>query len=119
MLVVPEILGHRQRCVPYAKSAARRLVHLPEHHHHMRQHAGFLHIAVKFLSFTAPFADPAKNAYTFLVPDHIVNHFSKQYCLPYARSAEQTCLAAALKRHQHIDHLDPRLKDLRFCGTPC
>ena len=45
VLVVAEILGHRQRRMPDAEPAARRLVHLAEDHHHVRQHAGFLHVA--------------------------------------------------------------------------
>ena len=119
MLVVPEILGHRQRRVAHAETAARRLVHLPEHHHHVRQYAGLLHVAVKFLPFTTAFADPAKNAYALLVPDHVVNHFGEQHRLAHARPAEQARFAAALERHQHIDDLDPRLEDLGFGGTPC
>jgi hypothetical protein len=45
MLVVAEILGHRQRRMSDAEPGARRLVHLAEDHHHVRQHAGFLHRA--------------------------------------------------------------------------
>ena len=119
MLVVPEILGHRQRGVAHAEPAARRLVHLPEHHHHVRQHAGFLHVAVKLLAFATTFADAAKNADALLVPDHVVDHFGEQHRLAHARSAEQSRLAAALQRHEHIDDLDPRLEDLGFGGTPC
>ncbi len=119
MLVVPEILGHRQRRMAHAKPATRRLVHLPEHHHHVRQHACRLHVPVKFLSFTTSFAYSAKNAYALLVPDHVVNHFGEQYCLTHSRPAEQARFAAALERHQHIDDLDPRLEDLGLGGTPC
>ncbi len=43
VLVVPKILGHGQRGVAHAEPAARRLVHLPEEHHHVRQNTGFLH----------------------------------------------------------------------------
>ena len=119
MLVVPEILGHRQRGVAHAETAARRLVHLAEDHHHVRQHAGFLHLAVKLLAFATTFADAAKNAYALLVPDHVVDHFGEQHRLAHARPAEQARFAAALQRHEHIDDLDPRLEDLGFGGTPC
>jgi hypothetical protein len=60
VLVVAEILGHGQRRVADAEAAARRLVHLAEDHHHVRQHAGFLHVAVELLAFAAAFADAAK-----------------------------------------------------------
>jgi hypothetical protein len=111
VLVVPEILGHRQRRVAHAEPAARRLVHLAEDHHHVRQHAGFLHLAVKLLAFATAFADAAKNADALVVPDHVVDHFGEQHRLAHARPAEQSRLAAALQRHQHIDDLDARLED--------
>ena len=119
VLVVPEILGHRQRGMAHAEPAARRLVHLAEDHHHVRQHAGFLHLAVKLLAFATTFADAAKNAYALLVPDHVVDHFGEQHRLAHARPAEQARLAAALQRHEHIDDLDARFKDFRFGGTSC
>src|ERR1039458_5166212 len=68
MLVVPEILGHRQRRVAHAEPAARRFVHLPEHHHHVRQHARRLHVTVKLLAFPAPLAYPAKDPHALLGP---------------------------------------------------
>ncbi len=42
--------------------AARRLVHLPEDHHHVGQNARFLHVMVKLLSFAAALTDAAENA---------------------------------------------------------
>ena len=117
MLVVPEILGHRQRRMAHAEPAARRLVHLAEHHHHVRQHAGFLHVAVKLLAFATAFADAAKNAHALLMPDHVVNHLGEQHRLAHARPAEQSRLAAALQRHQHVDDLDARFKDFGLGGT--
>src|ERR1035437_5733395 len=118
MLVVPEILGHGQRRVAHAEPAARRFVHLPEHHHHVWQHARRLHRTVEFLALTASFAYPAKNAHALLVLDHVVNHFGEQYRFAHAGPAEQTRFAAALERHQYIDNLDSRLEDLGFGGTP-
>ena len=118
VFVVPEILGHRQRRVTHAETAARRLVHLPEHHHHVRQYAGLLHVTVKLLALATTFADAAENAYALLVLDHVVDHFGEQHRLAHAGPAEQTRFAAALQRHQHIDDLDARLKDLGLGGTP-
>jgi hypothetical protein len=92
VLVVPKILGHRQRRVAHAEPAARRLVHLAEDHHHVRQHAGFLHVAVKLLAFATTFADAAKNADALLVPDHVVDHLGEQHRLAHARPAEQPAL---------------------------
>ncbi len=96
MLIVTEILSHRQRGVAHAESAARRFVHLAEDHHHVRQHAGFLHVAVEFLAFATTFANAAKKAYALLVPDHVVNHLGEQHRLAHARPAEQSRLTAPL-----------------------
>jgi hypothetical protein len=46
-----------------------------------------------------------------VVADHVVDHLGQQHRLADARSAEQSCLAAALQRHQDIDDLDARLED--------
>ena len=118
MLVVPEILGHGQGGVAHAEAASRRFVHLPEHHHHVRQYARRLHVAVEFLALTASFADSAKNADAVLVLDHVVDHLGEQDRFAHARPAKQTGFAATLERHQHIDGLDPRFEDLGLGGTP-
>jgi hypothetical protein len=118
VLVVAEILGHRQRGVTHAEPAAGRLVHLAEDHHHVGQHAGFLHVAVKLLAFATTFADAAEDADTLLVPDHVVDHLGEQHGLAHARPAEKSRLAAAFQRHEHINDLDARFEDLRLGGTP-
>ena len=118
VLVVAEILGHRQRRVADAEAAARRLVHLAEDHHHVRQHAGLLHLAVELLAFAAALADAAENAHALVVPDHVVDHLGEQHRLAHARAAEQPRLAAALQRHEHVDDLDARFEDLRLGGAP-
>jgi hypothetical protein len=106
VLVVSEILGHRQGCMPHPESGARRLVHLAEDHHHVGEHAGFLHLAIEFLALARPFTDPTKNADSLVVAKHVVDHLGEQHRLADARPAEQSRLAAALERHQHVDDLD-------------
>ena len=68
MLVVAEVLGHRQGRVPHPEPAAGRLVHLPEHHHHVGQYAGFLHVAVELLALATALADATENAHAFVIP---------------------------------------------------
>jgi hypothetical protein len=99
---------------PHAEPAARRLVHLAEDHHHVRQHAGCLHLAVELLAFATPLADAAEKADALVMPDHVVDHFGEQHRLAHARPAEQPRLAAALQRHEHINDLDPvsKISDL-------
>ena len=118
MLVVAEILGHRQRGVADAETTPRRLVHLSEDHHHVRQHAGCLHVAVDFLALATTLADAAEDADAVVMPDHVVDHFGEQHRLAHARPTEEPRLAAALQRHEHIDDLDARLEDLRLGGAP-
>ena len=117
VLVVPEILGHRQGGMTHPEAAARRLIHLAEDHHHVGQHASVFHIAVKLLAFAAAFANAAKNADPFLVPHHVVNHFGEQHRFANPRTAKKPGLAAALQRHQHVDGLDAGLEDFRPGGA--
>src|SRR5580704_18342739 len=105
--------------MPYAEPGAQRLVHLAEDHHHVRQHAGFLHRIVKLLAFATPFANAAKNAYPLMMTDHVVDHFGQQHRLADARPAEKSRLAAALQRHEDIYDLDARLEHFRLGGTSC
>src|SRR5665647_2705012 len=103
--------------MPDAEPGARWLVHLPEDHHHVRQHAGFLHRVVKLLAFTTPFANAAENAHALVMTDHVVDHFGQQHRLADTRSAEKSRLAAALQRHEHIYDLDAGLEDFRLGGA--
>jgi hypothetical protein len=114
VLVVPEILGHRQRCVTHAEAAARRFVHLAEHHHHVWQDPGCLHFAIELLAFATAFTNAAEDADALVVRDHVVDHFGEQHGLPDAGSPEKARLAAALQWHQHVDQLDARLEDFRL-----
>ena len=117
MLVIAEILGHRQ-APPVPRGTGRRgLVHLAEHHDHVREHSGFLHVMVELFPFAAALADAAKHAHALLMPDHIVDHLGEQHRLAHARAPEQSRLAAALQRHQHVNNLDARFEDFGLGGT--
>jgi hypothetical protein len=45
-------------------------------------------LLVKLLTFTTTFADAAKNAHAFVLPDHVVNHLGEQHRLPHPCPAE-------------------------------
>ena len=113
MFIIAKIFRHRQRGVPDQKAAAGRLIHLTENHHHVIEHAGFLDLPIKLLAFSTALANAAENTDALLMPDHVVNHFSKQHGLADAGTAEQSGLAASLERRKHIDHFDSSLKNLR------
>src|ERR1035438_2499965 len=117
MLIVPKILGHRQGRGANAKPAARRFVHLAVDHHHVVQNPSVFHTAIKFFAFTATLPDSTKNAHALLMADHVVNHFGEEYGFPDTRATEQSSLASALQRHEHVDCLDTRLEDLGLCRT--
>jgi len=114
MFVVAEVLGHGQGRVADAKTAAGRFVHLAEHHHHVRQHAGLLHFAVELFAFAATLADTAKYADTLMLSHHVVDHFGEQYGLADAGAAEKSRFASALQRREHIDELDAGFKYFRL-----
>ena len=117
VLVVTEVLGHRERRVPHSEAAARRLVHLAEDHHHVRQHAGLLHGLVELLALPTPLADATEDADALVVPDHVVDHFGEQHGLADPGAAEEPRLSTALEWHEHVDDLDSRLEDLGLGGT--
>src|ERR1022692_111950 len=100
-----------------AEPGTRRLIHLAEDHHHVRQHAGFLHRVIKLLAFTTPLANAAKYAYSLVMADHVVDHFSQQHRLADACPAKKPRLTAALQRYEYVDDLDASLKDFRLGGT--
>src|ERR1017187_2975784 len=100
-----------------AEPGARRLIHLAEDHHHVRQNARFLHRVIKLLALATPFANATENAYAFVMPDHVVDHFGQQHGLADARPAEKARFAAALQRHKYVDELDTSLEDFRLGGT--
>jgi hypothetical protein len=118
VLVVAEVFRHCQRCMAHAEARARRLVHLGEHHHHGRQHASVLHLAIELLALPRALADAAEDTDALLVPDHVVDHLGQQHRLADAGAAEQARLAAALQWREHIDHLDAGLEHLRRRGPP-
>ncbi len=88
MLVIAEILGHRQRHISHPEPAARRLIHLAVDHHHILKNASCFHGAVELFAFAAAFSDPAENAHSFLMPDHVVDHLREQHRLANTRAAE-------------------------------
>ena len=118
MLVVAEILRHRQRRVPHAKPGTRRLVHLAEDHDHVWKHGGFLHRLSQLLAFTTAFANAAEQADALMMTDHVVDHLGEQNGSADAGATEQTGLAPAFQRYQNVDGLDTRLKDFRSGRAP-
>ena len=116
-LIVAEVFGHGQRCMADTEAGTRRLIHLAEHHHHVGQYPGGLHLPVQLLAFAAALADAAKHADPFMLANHVVDHFGEQHRLADARPAEQSRLAATFQGHQHVDDLDACLENLRL-GRP-
>ena len=102
---------------PTRKPRPGRLVHLAVDHDHVREHARRFHVVVKLLALARTLADAAKHADPLLVPDHVVNHLGEQHGLAHARAAEESRLAAAFQRQEHVDDLDARLENLGFRGT--
>ena len=117
MLVISEIFGHRERRQPYTKSSTRRFVHLSEHHHHMREDTGVLHVVVKFLAFPTTFSNPAKQTYSLVVADHVVDHFGKQHRLTHSSPSEEPRFTTSFQWYQQINRFDSRFKNFGLRGT--
>jgi hypothetical protein len=114
VLVVAKIFRHRQRGVSDSKPATRWFIHLTKNHNHIWQNTGCLHVAVKFFALPAAFTDAAEDAYALVMLDRVMNHFTEKDSFANAGAAKQSCLSAALDRHQHIDNLDTGLKNFRL-----
>ena len=78
---------------------------------------GRLHLAIQLFAFAAALADTAEQADAVVMPDHVVDHLGQQNGLADPGAPEQSRLAAAFERHQHIDGLDAGLEDLALGGS--
>ena len=117
MFVIAEIFRHGQCRVADPKTRAGRFVHLAEDHDHIRKNPGGFHITVEFLAFATAFANSAKNAYSVVMADHVVDHFGEQDGFAHTGAAEQPGFATAFEGQEHVDDLDAGFKNLRFGGT--
>jgi hypothetical protein len=111
VLVVAKIFCHRQCGMSDSKAATWWFVHLTKDHSHIWQNTGRLHIPVKFFTLAAALTDAAEDTHALVMLDRVVDHLTEQHGFADAGTAKQSCLPAALKRHQHIDDLDTGLKN--------
>jgi hypothetical protein len=117
--VVAEVLGHRQGRVPDPQAGAGLLVHLPEEHDGLVDHARLGQLAVELLRLAGALADAAEDRGAGVAPDHVVDHLHDQHGLADPGTAEQPGLAAALEGGEDVDRLDAGDQHLARGGPPC
>ena len=118
-VLIAEILGHRQRRERHAKTGARRLVHLAEHHAGLVDDAaagvadlGFLHFEPQVGAFAGPLADAGEHRVTAVRAGDAGDELGENDRLAQTGAAEQAGLAAADERRQQVDHLDAGFEQL-------
>src|SRR6185295_3177907 len=111
-LLVAEVLGHRHAGETDAQTRARRLVHLAEHHHGLRDDAGLRHFAIEIVAFARALAHAGEHREAAVLRRDVANQLLDEHGLAHAGAAEQPDLAAALIRREQVDDLDARLEQL-------
>ena len=104
-----------------AKTRARRLVHLAEHHRHLVEHVrllagrvdvlGLLHFPPEVVAFAGALADAGEHGVAAEVAGDAGDHLLDDDGLADACAAEEADLAAADEGAQEVDDLDAGLED--------
>src|SRR5690606_17621698 len=116
---VAELLGHGQAGKRHTQTVAGRLVHLAEHHGHLRlgqvvelDDAGFRHFVVEVVAFTGTFAHACKHRQAAVGLGDVVDELEHVHGLAHAGAAEQADLAALGEGAYQVDNLDAGFKQL-------
>ena len=116
MLLVPKLLGDRERREAHPPACAGWLVHLSEHKGGPRDHAGASHVGQELLSFARPLADSGKHRDPFLVLGRAANQLHHQNGLADTGAAEHPGLTAPDEGRQQVDDLDSCLEHLALAA---
>ena len=113
LLLVAEILGHRQPGERDAQAVARRLVHLAVDHRDLGvgevievDDLGLDHLVIEVVALARALADARKHRQARILLGDVVDELEHVDGLADAGAAEQPHLAALGERHQQIDDLD-------------
>ena len=112
MLLVAEILRHRQSRQRYAHTHAGGFVHLPEYQRGTVDDAAFPHFAPKVVALAATLPDARENRVAVMLHSDVVNEFLYENRLADARAAEQADFTAARIRGQQVNDLNARFENL-------
>ena len=96
------------------RRAPGRLVHLAEDQARLGQDPGGFHLFPQVIAFPRPLSDPRKDRVAAVLCRDVVDQLLDDDRLAHPGAAEQPRFAAADIGAEEIDHLDPRLEDLRL-----
>ena len=113
VLLVAEVLRHRERRERDAHTRAGRLVHLTEHQRGVLDDAGLGHLRDEVVALTGALADAREHRGATEVLGDALDHLLDEHRLAHARAAEQADLAADHVRREQVEHLDAGLQHLR------
>ena len=112
MLLVAEVLGHRQAGQRDALAGAGRLVHLAEDHDGLGDDAGLGHLGDQVVALAAALADAGEHGVARVLLGDVADELLDDDRLADAGPAEDADLAALLERADEVDDLQPGLEDL-------
>ena len=113
LLLVAEVLGHRQAGERDAQAVARRLVHLAVHHRDLRvrevlvDDARLDHLVVEVVAFAGTLADAGEHGQARVLLGDVVDQLEHVDGLADAGAAEQADLAALGERQSRSMTLMP------------
>ncbi len=117
--LVAEALGHREARERHAQAVARGLVHLAEHHRHLRLREVVLHddlrvrhLVVEVVALAGALAHAREHGQARVLGRDVVDELQHRHRLAHAGAAEEADLAALGERADEVDHLDARLEEL-------
>ncbi len=113
LLLVAEVLRHRQRRKRDPHTSARRLVHLAEHQRGVLEHVGIGKLDPEVVALAGALPDAGEHRRAAEVTGDAVDHLLDQHGLADAGAAEQSDLAATDIRGEQVDDLEAGLQHLR------
>ena len=111
MLLVAEVLGHRQAGQRDALARAGRLVHLAEDHDGLGDDAGLGHLRDQVVALAAALADAGEHGVARVLLGHVPDELLDDDRLADAGTAEDADLAALLEGADEVDDLEAGLED--------
>ena len=123
LLLVAEVLGHRQAGERDAQAVARRLVHLAVDHRDLGvlqvvlvDDARLDHLVIEVVALAGALADAREHRQTRVLLGDVVDELEHVDGLADAGAAEQADLAALGERHQQVDDLDAGRQQVLAAG---
>ena len=112
--LVAEVLRHGEGGKRDAQARAGRLVHLAEDQAGLLEDLGVLHLLPQVVAFPRPLSDAGEDGVAAVLRGDVVDELLDDDGLAHPGAAEQPRFPAAHIGAEEIDHLDPRLEDLRL-----